>query len=268
VTDVTAIRSAAGSIGATEAGRDGPVVVLTYAHAGAGPLREVLSASPSLACTLGTGVIPLCNTALETWRAVEGRDAMPSALAIKSVRTLAATMIAAILAGSGATRWCEICVAAPEAAATFLQVFPSTAFLCLHRGLDGVLAEGLKAYPWGLGASPFWAFAGPHPGDSVATITTFWAARTERLLDFETSNAERCIRVRYEDLATDTGRAAAAVYGFLGLDADGMSAPRVPAGEDRGAALRAEQLSRVPDWAHAKVGDLHSRLGYPPLFPP
>lgn len=271
--DATAFRGAAVRatvpVRATEASRDGPVVVLTYAHAGAELLREVLSASPSLVCTLGTGVIPLCHAALATWRAVEGRGAAQSALAIKSVRTLAATMITAIQAGSGATRWCEIAVAAPEAATTFLRVFPSTAFLCLHRGLDGVLAEGLKAYPWGLGGSPFWPFAGPHPGNSVATITAFWAACTEQLLDFEASNAERCGRVRYEDLAADTDRVAAAVYGFLGLDTDASPAPhapRVAAGEDRDEAVRAEQLSCVPDWARAKIGDLHSRLGYPPLF--
>ena len=263
--DVTAVRGAAAR--ATEASRDGPVVVLTYAHAGAELLRKVLSASPSLECTLGTGVIPLCHSALAAWRAVEGRDAVSSALAIKSVRALAGTMITAILADSGASRWCETAAAVPEAATTFLQVFPSTAFLCLHRGFGGVLAEGLKTYPWGLGASPFWPFAGPHPGNSVATIAAFWAACTERLLDFEASNAERCGRVRYEDLAADTNREAAEIYGFLGLgQLSAPGVPRVTADEYPGEAVSAEQLGCMPDWARAKIGDLHSRLGYPPLF--
>ena len=253
----------------TGGSRDGPLVVLTYAHAGAELLREVLSACPAVTCTMGTGVIPLCHATLAVWRAVEGRNAAPSALAIRSVRTLAATMITAIQAGSGATRWCDIAVATPEAAAAFLQVFPSTAFLCLHRGFDGVLADGLKAYPWGLGASPFWPYAGSHPGNSVATIAEYWAAGTERLLNFEASHAERCGRVRYEDLAAEENRVAAAVHGFIGLDPDALPArhtPRVAAGEDGDEAVRAEQLSCLPDWARAKISGLQARLGYPPLF--
>lgn len=250
-------------------GRDGPVVVLTYAHSGAELLGELLSASPSLACTSGTGVLPLCHAALATWRAVEGRDAGPSALAVRSVRALAAMMVTVIQVGSGASRWCETAVAAPEVAETFLQVFPSAAFVCLHRGLPGVIAEGLRAYPWGLGGSPFWPFAGPHPGNSVATIAAYWTACTEPLLDFEDRHPERSVRVRYEDLAGGTDQVAGAVYEFLGLDACVLSAPRAPRAAPAGKRADPEpaaQLSRLAGGLRAKIGELHGRLAYPALL--
>ena len=51
--------------------RSGPIVLLTYAHAGADVLARVLSASPSLACTFGTGLLPLCHAAVNCWRIAE-----------------------------------------------------------------------------------------------------------------------------------------------------------------------------------------------------
>lgn len=89
------------------------------------------------------------------------------------------------------------------------------------------------------------------------------------MLDFEAGHAERCGRVRYEDLAADRDRVAAAVRGFMGLDTDvgpGLRAPHAAVSETRDEAMRAEQLACLPGWARAKIGGLHSRLGYPPLF--
>lgn len=249
----------------TRGDASGPVIVVTYAHAGAELLRDALSADPSLACTSGTGVLPLCQAALATWRAVEARDApAPSALAIRSVRALVSTMITTITVGVGASRWCETSHAAPDAAEAFLKVFPSAVFVCLHRRLAGVLADGLKAYPWGLGGSPFWPFAGPHPGNNTATITAYWAECTEQLLDFEDRHHDRCLRVTYENLATDSVRAAGVVYEYLGLNPQTSLVPgarqEAPASAPPDPDLTA-QLLRLPGGLLAKIEELHRRLG-------
>jgi len=241
--------------------------VLTFAHAGGDLLREVLSGCRQLACTSGTGVIPICHAALSTWRTVEARDGAPSALAVRSVRALVGTMITVIQATSGASRWCETAFAAPEAVSSFLQVFPAAQFVCLYRGLPGVLGEGLWAYPYGLGGSPFWSYASPHPGNSVATITAYWTACTERLLDFESAHAQRCLRVRHEDLAADTERVAGKVLEFLGVDPGELvalsatqSAPGVSLVADP-----ADYLEHVPGPLRARADRLTGRLGYPEL---
>jgi hypothetical protein len=146
----------------------GPVVVLSYAGAGAELLTRILSVSRSLACTSGTGLLPLCHSAAMTWQRAERRENDLSPLAVKSVRSLASMIIAVIQAQTGASRWCETALAPSAAAGTFLRLFPSTAFLCLHRRLSSVLSESLLAYPWGLGGR---ARTGRMPRCTQATMS-------------------------------------------------------------------------------------------------
>lgn len=250
----------------------GPVILLSYAHAGAEELQRVLSVSRSLACTSGTGLLPLCQGAIATWRQVESRDT-PSPLAIKSVRMLLSTIASVIQARAGAARLCETALATPAAAATFARVFPDATFVCLHRGLPGVLASGLGAYPFGLGNSPFWLYSGPHPGNSLATIAAYWAARTQALLDFETNHPGSSHRVRYEDLAADPLTQAGAIYAWLRLDATELAvllrsddhqtseSDEAATGSANSAAL---EYSMPPE-LRATVDRLSERLGYPAL---
>jgi Sulfotransferase family len=248
----------------------GPVVVLTYAHAGAEELQRALAASRSLACTSGTGLLPLCQAAITAWQQAESRDT-PSPLAVKSVRTLLSTITAVIQAREGATRLCETAIAAPAAAATFARVFPEATFVCLHRGFPGVLAAGLSAYPFGLGNSPFWPYSGPHPGNSIATIAAYWAARTQALLEFEAHHAGSSCRVRYEDLTADPVAQASVIYARLGLDATELAVLRLPHDQAASAIAAASSASSadlensIPPELRAIVDRLSERLGYSAL---
>ncbi len=245
--------------------RSGPVIVLTYAHAGADDLQRTLQASRSLACTAGTGVLPLCDSVATTWQKLENRGTAPSPLAVRSIRALVDTMTAVLRAGTGASRWCETAFATPAAAQTFLRAFPDATFLCLYRGLPGVLAEAAAAYPWGLGGSPFWAHSGGHPGNNAATIAAWWTACVGPLLDFEAGHQSSCLRVRYEDLAADPGRLAGEVFARLGLDSRDLAAPGLhdspgpDSGPDPAPPLPAE---RIPPKLLADVRELHARLDY------
>jgi hypothetical protein len=258
----------AGRIG--DGGLGGPVVVLCYPHGGAQALSQLLSASSSLACTSGTGIIPLCHAAMTTWQQAEEPGRLPSALAIKSVRVLATQMITIIQARTGASRWCETMFTSAAAATTFRQVFPEATFVCLHRSLRTVLAEGIRAYPWGLGASPFWPFSGPHAGNNASTITAFWAARTEDLLEFEAAHSAVCLRIRHEDLAADTGAVKAEIYTHLGLnnsDLTALNRGQPDAGHHDSRDDPEQQLSipleQIPSSLLAKVTELHKALDYP-----
>jgi hypothetical protein len=245
----------------------GPIVVLTYAHAGAEVLAGALSASPSLTCTSGTGLLPLCHAAAMAWQNAEG-PGWPSPLAIKSIRAMAATMVTVIQARAGATRWCETALASPAAAGTFLRVFPETMFVCLHRSMTGVLADGTAAYPWGLGSSPFWPYSAGHPGNNVATIAAYWTACTEALLEFEDQHPQSCLRVRHEDLTAELDRQTGAIYTRLGLGTGDLAVPPQPvptasrASADRCDIGFAVPVQQIPPPLRPRINELHSRLNY------
>jgi hypothetical protein len=217
---------------------------------------------------MGTGLLPLCDAAAATWQRAENRGTEPSPLAVKSIRTLVSTMAAVIQSRSGAKRWCETAFAAHEAAETFLLIFPEATIVCLHRSLQGVLAEGLAAYPWGLGRSPFWPYSGGHPGNNVATIATYWAACTEPLLDFEANHQDSCLRVRYEDLCTDPDRQMDEIFMHLGLDSHERITPGpLPdlwslAGQEDISPEPPVPTAHMPPQLLAKLRELHKRLNY------
>jgi Sulfotransferase family len=246
----------------------GPIIVLTYAHAGDELLTRALSASQAVVCTRGTGLLPLCYSAVSTWQSLENRNAAPSQLALKSIRTLVNTMTAVIQSASGATRWCESAYVGRAAAQAFLQVIPEVTFLCMHRSLQAVLAEGIQAYPWGLYNSPFWTHAANHPGNVVATIAAYWAAHTEQLLDFESEHPEACLRVRHEDLSAEPQQRTIEIFTRLGLDTrDVHASTSHPTGDSDseyaplarpGPQPSLEQMFPPLD---AKVRELHTRLG-------
>jgi hypothetical protein len=254
-----------------------PIIVLTYPHAGGELLTRMLSASPSVVCTQGTGLLPLCHSAVTTWQNLENRDTAPSPLAVKSVRSLVSVMATMLRTRTGAARWCETASAAPQAAAAFLRIFPETTFLCLYRSLPPVITEVARAYPWGLGGSPLWPYAAGHPGNNLATIVAYWAGHTRQLADFEAEHPQSCLRVRYEDLTAQPDRCTAEISAHLRLNPPGFSAPSetgngLPPDMDGGGTpvtgASPEQrppLGQVPPQLLAEADELHTRLGYGPL---
>jgi Sulfotransferase family len=256
----------------------GPILVLTYAHAGHDVLTDILARSRSVTCTSNTGLLPLCHAAAATWQRAENHTPV-SRLALKSIRAMAGAVITVIQTDAGCPRWCETTFASSAAAAIFLEVFPTAQFLCLHRGLEGVLDDGVAAYPWGMRGSPFWQHSAGNAGNTVAMVASYWASCTRQLLEFERQQPEACLRISYEMLVTDVPSLARRVYEYLGLDLKDLDGPRVevqsratalgtsagtsqgPAGEQSrpraGIALPADL---IPPGLRAEVAELHCQL--------
>jgi hypothetical protein len=249
-----------------------PIIVLSYGYAGAERVQNALAVGSSLCCTSGTGVIPQCAAAAEAWRRIEGRPGMTlSRLAAAAIRGLVTAQIGAILASSGQPRWCELAIAAPGGAETFLQVFPDAHFVCVHRSCLDVIRAGVQANPWGLQGQGFRPFLLAYPGNSVAALAAYWAASTEQLLGFERANQQATDRVRYEDVTSQPGQALAAVRAALGFgntERDGIPPAQrgwltepadTPAGPD--ATVPVEM---IPQPLRQHITSLHAELGYPP----
>lgn len=244
-----------------------PIIVLSYAYAGADRVQNALAAGGRLACTSGTGIIPECATAAETWRRIEGQQgATMSRLAAAAIRALATAQITAILAGSGQPRWCELATAAPGAAETFLQVFPQASFVCAHRSCLEVIQAGVQASPWGLQGQGFLPFLVSYPGNSVAALAAYWATSTEQLLAFERAYPRVTHRVRYEDVTTQPDQALGAIRANLALGRDGL-APQPdwltePTDTPESDAKVPDEM--IPEPLRQRINQLHAELGYPP----
>jgi hypothetical protein len=149
-----------------------------------------------------------------------------------------------------------------------------------------VIASGIEASPWGLSGFGFDSYAAASPGNAVLALAQFWSDNATAILAAEERFADRCHRVRYEDLVADPEAVADGIFKFLGV-------PSVPGisqacfGPERELAGRADykiwHTSRVNTdsvgrgWTipanligpavTGTVNSLADRLGYVPVGP-
>jgi hypothetical protein len=247
----------------------GPVIVLTYPHAGGERLSALLARYPDLACTAGTGILPLCDAAAAAWASVDDRPGgPPSRLAETSTRALVASMITALLVRQGKRRWCEVATAVPDAAVAFVRLFPGARIVCLHRACPDVVRAAVQASPWGLAGVEYAPYTSAYPASTAAALTACWAARTAGLLAFEQAHPGICQRLRYEDVAAGS---LSGLSGFLGLTGPGPASwlcdeaadpAHGPAGMDVGFPA-----GQVPPALLERASGLMEKLGYRPLGP-
>ena len=263
-----------GSSGQTAADRPGnsPVIVLSYPYSGAALVQEVLAAGAGLACTAGTGILPVCEVAAEAWRRVEGSGGQVlSPLAVSTIRGMVTAQISIILAGHGQRRWCELATLAPAAVVPFLQAFPAAGIVCVHRRSVDVIRAGIRANPWGLQGYGIVPYLMAHPGNSVAALAAQWARSAEELLAFQAGHPSSTHRVRYEDVAESRGSALAEIRGYLGLPPEPLvsalpSRPDVLAsGAEQAAAEPQVPVNMIPTPLRERITRLHAELGYSPL---
>lgn len=248
--------------------RAAPVIVLTYPHAGAEQLRSLLARYEDLACTAGTGILPACDGAAAAWLAVDDRPGgQPSRLAETSTRALVTSMITALLVRHGKRRWCEIATLAPDAAGTFVDLFPATRIVCLHRACPDVIRAAVRASPWGLAGAEYAPFITSYPASMAAALAAYWTARTMSLLAFEEAHPAICHRLRYEDLAN----AFPGLSGFLGLTESSRASwghdEAAPPVRDIAGVDRGFPAGQIPPALLERANRLMEKLGYQPLGP-
>jgi hypothetical protein len=229
------------------------VIVLTHAHPGVERIGVLLTGQPSLACTAGTGVLQLCDQAASTWRSAQRTGSTLSMLAASSVRALTGSLISVITSQEGRPRWCEVSTASARSARTFLEIYPETKVICLHRNCADVVHTSVPGEPMHEGRLPVGHGPGARgePGDPMTGAASQWHERTESLLALERDHAAQCLRVRYEDLVARPATAAG-IVSFLGLD-------RRPGLDWSGAA------ESGPEVRHQDAALLAARIGSPLL---
>lgn len=203
-----------------------PVFVLCNGRSGSTLLRFLLDAHPDLACPPETNVPMLCAQLATVWSLIEGAPlaanrgdeppTIPEA-AIAGIRATMNMMLGSYLERRGKKRYCDKSLGTARFVELLTRVFPDARFLCLYRHPMDVIASGLEACPWGLNGYGFDPYIATTPGNEVLALARFWADHAAETLAAEERFADRCMRVRYEDLVTRPEETAADIFGFLGV---------------------------------------------------
>jgi protein-tyrosine sulfotransferase len=202
-----------------------PVFVLCNGRSGSTLLRFLLDAHPDLACPPETNVPAMCAQLATVWSLIEGAPlsanrgdeppVIPEA-AIEGIRVTMNMMVGSYLERRGKKRYCDKSLGTARFAELMVRVYPEARFLCLYRHPMDVIASGVEACPWGLNGYGFDPYIATSPGNEVLALARFWADNTAQTLAAEERFADRCLRVRYEDLVADPEVVAAGIFTFLG----------------------------------------------------
>jgi hypothetical protein len=270
-----------------------PVFVLCNGRSGSTLLRFLLDAHPDLACPPETNVPAMCAQLATVWSLIEGAPlsanrgdeppAVPDA-AIEGIRVTMNMMVGSYLERRGKKRYCDKSLGTARFAELLVRVYPETRFLCLYRHPMDVIASGVEACPWGLNGYGFDPYIATSPGNEVLALARFWADNTALTLAAEEQFADRCLRVRYEDLVADPEAVAASIFAFLGFaPAPGISAACFSAERERfGPAdykiwytsqIKTDSIGRgwsvpaalIAPPVLAAINELAGKLGYVPV---
>jgi protein-tyrosine sulfotransferase len=201
-----------------------PVFVLCNGRSGSTLLRFLLDAHPDLACPPETNLPDLCAQLATVWSLIEGAPLalnrgdeppeIPDA-AISGIRQTMDRMVGSYLARRGKKRYCDKSLGTAPFAELLLRVYPEAKFLCLYRHPMDVIASAIEACPWGLNGYGFDRYIATTPGNAVMAVARFWVDNAAATLAVEEEFADRCFRVRYEDLVAEPESVAAQVFEFL-----------------------------------------------------
>lgn len=206
-----------------------PVFVLTAARSGSTLLRFILDSHPALACPPEVGPGMACLGLVRLAKILSAdpaagvsemlRPGMPievPADTAEAARVIVGAYYSDYMRTRRKRRWCDKSLDNFLFAPLLQQVFPEAKYICLYRHCMDVIASGLEACPWGLSGFGFENFAAQFAGNNVAAIGAYWLSCVKGILAFEESNPERCLRVRYEDLVTDSEETVSGIMSFLG----------------------------------------------------
>ncbi len=220
-----------------------PVFVLCNGRSGSTLLRFLLDGHPELACPPETNLPALCAQLATVWSLIEGAPLSPNRgdeppeipdAAIGGIRMTMDRMVGSYLVRRGKNRYCDKSLGTARYAELLLRVYPEARFLCLYRHPMDMMASAMEACPWGLNGYGFDPYIATTPGNALMALARFWADNTSATLAVEERFADRCMRVRYEDMVYDPEGIASAIFDFLGVaPAPGISETCFSMGRER-----------------------------------
>lgn len=196
-----------------------PIFILCAARSGSTLLRTLLDAQPEIACP---PELNLCNV-FEAIRLAaagaaagdDGGEAVERANVLS--REVAESIISYYPKRAGKRRWCDKSLSSIEKPDLIAEVFPDAQFICLYRDCADTVASIREACDWGYGGFGVEPYARTYAHNMVMAFCMYWADRASALREFEDQHADRCYRVRYEDLVARPEETLGGLFVFLGV---------------------------------------------------
>lgn len=266
-----------------------PIFILSQARTGSTLVRYLVDTHPDVCCPPELALGRLCHALEYTIGlapAAHPGDAETCAGGPSAVRAAVRSHIDEIMRGYCAAkkkaRWCDKSTNNVEHLDLIAGVFPDAQYICLHRQCLDVVQSLLELFRYGF-PGRYGQLVARSPGDLVDALIDSWIGPTRALLEFESSHAQQCVRVKYEDLVASPVAAAERLFAFLRLPFspdmldDMLSGPHDPGPGDfkirftstilqnrvgRGGTIPRNQIS---DDRLDEMNALHAVFGYPPV---
>ncbi|MGA2470944.1 MAG: sulfotransferase [Solirubrobacteraceae bacterium] len=252
------------------------------ARSGSTLLRWLLDSHPQIACPGEGDVALLLESYIQTATALSAPPSADEASTLARARAAADDLIAACLAATGKTRYCDKSLSNVLHLELLASAWPDARFIMLYRHCMDFVMSAIEASPWGLREYGFAEFAEKSPTDNVVALAAYWLDRTGRMLSFEERRPGQCLRLRYEDLVKQPDDVLGdickliAVPPAAGLASTAFELPHDPSGAadhkvwythavheesvGRGARVPPQHLTGA---LRAAVNELLERLDYP-----
>ncbi|MFA6076446.1 MAG: sulfotransferase [Negativicutes bacterium] len=265
-----------------------PIFILSCVRSGSTMLRCIIDTHPNLCSPGHLNLGPLCADLYTTTYYSLGKlpeletEVQRDQLAIKETRRVVTDLLGRYAQGKGKTNWCEKSTVNIDYLEILAKVFPQANYICLYRNCLDVAYSSIKFSP--LGYMPELApYIQKRPTNLVAAMIDNWLDKTGKLIAFEQTHADQCIRVNYEALVKQPEQVLAKLFDFLGEPWDEDLIDRifqVPHDQGDGDVKvwfsekinkdsigngTAIPLTAIPNELMAEVDTLHRQLGYPTI---
>lgn len=213
----------------SETSNTGQVLILSMMRSGSTLLRYCLDTHPDVFCP---PELDLGATATGLFRFLAGLDGegLGAALgasidprilarqpeALGRVREILGGLLTESAQRNGKRLWCEKSPSNLQHLALLESLFPDARCLCLYRGYQDVAHSILEICRYGF-FRELEPYVRERPDNLLEAVTRFWADENTALLSFERRHADRCHRLRYEDLVANPEATLRSAFEFLGL---------------------------------------------------
>jgi len=198
-------------------GRPAPAFIACGARSGSTLLRWLIDSHPQLSCPGESDLALLLERFIRSATALSSPPPTDEGPVVARARAAADALIAAHLNVAGKERLCDKSLSNALHLELLATAWPDARFVLLHRQPMDFVMSAIDGSPWGLSGYGFGEWAQRSPTDTVVAMVGYWLDRTRRLLAFEERFADRCLRLRYEDLVANPEAALAGIWQLLAV---------------------------------------------------